>query len=220
MPPLTSSSATSVVVVVLPWVPATAMLDLSRMSSASISARRTTGRPCRRASSSSALPGLMADEITTTSAPSRFPARCPMKNPRAHALEPLGDRRRFQVAALHLVAVIDAAPRRCPTCRCRRCRRNGSGRHRWAAWWLRSSVLPFACQFLDHVGQPLRRIRHAPARAPPAPSCAAPCASLQNGGDLRARLARSSLLSGMRIAPPASTSPRALAVWWSAAAAA
>jgi hypothetical protein len=43
--PASSSAATMVVVVVLPWVPATAMLDFSRISSASISARRTTGRP-------------------------------------------------------------------------------------------------------------------------------------------------------------------------------
>ena len=79
IPPATRSSATSVVVVVLPWVPATAMLDLSRMSSASISARRTTGRPRRRASSSSALPGLMAEEMTTTSAFSRLSADWPRK---------------------------------------------------------------------------------------------------------------------------------------------
>ena len=78
-PPASSSVATIVVVVVLPWVPATATLDLSRISSASISARRTTGRPRRRASSSSALPVLIADEITTTAASSRFSARWPSK---------------------------------------------------------------------------------------------------------------------------------------------
>jgi hypothetical protein len=55
------------------------MLERSRISSASISARRTTGRPRARASSSSGLPGLIALEITTTSAASRFSAFCPMK---------------------------------------------------------------------------------------------------------------------------------------------
>ena len=77
-PPASSSVATIVVVVVLPWVPAMATLDFSRISSASISARRTTGRPRSRASSSSALPGLIAEETTTTSAPSRFSARWPI----------------------------------------------------------------------------------------------------------------------------------------------
>ena len=75
--PATINSAIIVVVVVLPWVPAIAMLDFRRINSASISARRTTGRPKRRASSNSGLPGLMADEITTTSAPARFSARWP-----------------------------------------------------------------------------------------------------------------------------------------------
>ena len=41
--------ATSEVVVVLPWVPAIATQLLSRISSASISARRTTGRRLARA---------------------------------------------------------------------------------------------------------------------------------------------------------------------------
>ncbi len=77
--PASSRAATMVVVVVLPWVPATATLYLSRISSASISARRTTGMPCARAASSSGLPGLMAEEITTTSAPSMFSARWPSK---------------------------------------------------------------------------------------------------------------------------------------------
>ena len=52
-------------VVVLPWVPATATFDFSRISSASISARRMTGRPLARAASSSGLPGFTAVEITT-----------------------------------------------------------------------------------------------------------------------------------------------------------
>ena len=79
MPPASSSAATIEVVVVLPWVPATATFDFSRISSASISARRTTGRFLARAASSSGLPGLIAEEITTTCAPARFSAFWPMK---------------------------------------------------------------------------------------------------------------------------------------------
>ena len=71
--------ATIVVVVVLPCVPAMAMLDFSRISSASISARRTMGRPRRRASSSSGLPFLIAVEMTMTPAPATFSARWPSK---------------------------------------------------------------------------------------------------------------------------------------------
>jgi hypothetical protein len=50
------------VVVVLPWVPATATPYFRRMSSASISARRTTGIPRRRASTTSGLSGGTAEE--------------------------------------------------------------------------------------------------------------------------------------------------------------
>ena len=46
-PAASSSVATSEVVVVLPWVPATATQLFSRISSASISARRTTGMRLR-----------------------------------------------------------------------------------------------------------------------------------------------------------------------------
>ena len=42
-PPASSRVAISEVVVVLPWVPATPMEKCSRISSASISARRTSG---------------------------------------------------------------------------------------------------------------------------------------------------------------------------------
>lgn len=78
-PPASSSVATMVVVVVLPCVPATATFERRRMSSASISARRTMGNPRRRASSSSGLPFLIAVEITTTPASPMFSARWPSK---------------------------------------------------------------------------------------------------------------------------------------------
>ena len=56
------------VVVVLPWVPPIATQRLSRISSASISARRTTGRRLARAAVSSGLSRLIAVDTTTTSA--------------------------------------------------------------------------------------------------------------------------------------------------------
>ncbi len=62
MPPASSSEATRVVVVVLPLVPAMAMQERSRMISASISARRTSGSDKARAASNSTLPGLTAEE--------------------------------------------------------------------------------------------------------------------------------------------------------------
>ena len=77
-PPASSSAATIEVVVVLPWVPAMATQLFSRISSASISARRTTGSRCARAATSSGLSGLIAEEMTTTRAPSRFSALWPI----------------------------------------------------------------------------------------------------------------------------------------------
>ena len=77
-PPASSSAATIEVVVVLPWVPAIATQLFSRISSASISARRTTGMRLARAAISSGLSRLIAEETTTTSAPSIFSALWPM----------------------------------------------------------------------------------------------------------------------------------------------
>ena len=76
--PASSSAATSEVVVVLPWVPAIATQLLRRINSASISARRTTGRRWARAAISSGLSRLIADDTTSTSAPSMFSARWPI----------------------------------------------------------------------------------------------------------------------------------------------
>ncbi len=73
-PPASSSVATIEVVVVLPWVPAMAMQLFNRISSASISARRTTGSRCARAATSSGLSCLMAEETTTTRTPVRLSA--------------------------------------------------------------------------------------------------------------------------------------------------
>jgi len=65
------------VVVVLPWVPPIAIDRLSRMSSASISARRTIGSARSRAARSSGFEASTAEETTTTSAPPRLSAACP-----------------------------------------------------------------------------------------------------------------------------------------------
>ena len=70
--------ATIEVVVVLPCVPAIATQVFSRISSASISARRTTGSRRSRAAVSSGLSRRMAVETTTTSASPRFSAACPI----------------------------------------------------------------------------------------------------------------------------------------------
>jgi hypothetical protein len=77
-PPASSSAATIEVVVVLPCVPAIATVDFSRISSASISARRTTGMRFSSASSTSGLPRLIAVEVTTTAASPRFSALWPI----------------------------------------------------------------------------------------------------------------------------------------------
>src|SRR4030095_15793912 len=65
-PPPSSNAATMEVVVVLPWVPATATVFCMRMSSASISARRTRGRRRSAAATISRLPSLIAREQTAS----------------------------------------------------------------------------------------------------------------------------------------------------------
>ena len=56
-------------VVVLPWVPAIAMPCFKRISSASITARGTTGTRLARAAITSGLLAITAVEVTTASAP-------------------------------------------------------------------------------------------------------------------------------------------------------
>ena len=80
--------AIRLVVVVLPWVPATAMPKRKRISSASISARRMTGMPNSRARNTSGFFGSIADEVTTTEASLTFSAAWP-KN----SVAPLAARR-------------------------------------------------------------------------------------------------------------------------------
>ncbi|MOA40532.1 hypothetical protein D3C78_1624180 [compost metagenome] len=72
-----STDAIRLVVVVLPWVPAMAMPCLKRISSASISARGTTGIFFSRAASTSGLSAFTAVDVTTASAPSMCAAAWP-----------------------------------------------------------------------------------------------------------------------------------------------
>ena len=66
------NGADAVVVVVLPCVPAIATPCLRRISSASISARGTTGMRCSRAAITSGLSERTAVDVTTASAPVMF----------------------------------------------------------------------------------------------------------------------------------------------------
>ena len=68
-PPSASTLATRLVVVVLPCVPAIATPCFRRISSASISARGTTGMRCSRAAITSGLSACTAEDTTTASAP-------------------------------------------------------------------------------------------------------------------------------------------------------
>ena len=61
--------AIRLVVVVLPCVPAIAMPCLSRINSASINARGTTGMRATRAAATSGFSALTAVDTTTASAP-------------------------------------------------------------------------------------------------------------------------------------------------------
>ena len=81
------------VVVVLPWVPATAMPWRKRISSASISARGTTGTRRAWASATSRFSVLTAEEVTTTSASPMFSARWPISTraPRDRRWSTTGD---------------------------------------------------------------------------------------------------------------------------------
>jgi hypothetical protein len=68
------------VVVVLPCIPAMAMPNFSRISSASISARWMTGILRARASSTSGLSLATAELVTTTSLPATFSAAWPINH--------------------------------------------------------------------------------------------------------------------------------------------
>ncbi len=77
MPASARTLATRLVVVVLPWVPATAMPCFKRINSASIIARGTTGILCARAATTSGLSSFTALDTTTASAAAMFSAAWP-----------------------------------------------------------------------------------------------------------------------------------------------
>ena len=91
---------------VLPWVPAIATQLFSRISSASISARRTTGMRWARAAISSGLSRLIAVDTTSTSAPSTFSALWPTADLDALVAQPRDIGALGGVRALHGVAEI------------------------------------------------------------------------------------------------------------------
>ena len=65
------------VVVVLPWLPATAIPYFSRISSARSSPRGITGIPRRRASCASGFRSSTAELTTSARAPATLAASCP-----------------------------------------------------------------------------------------------------------------------------------------------
>ena len=77
MPASAKILAIKLVVVVLPWVPATATPCLKRINSANISARGTTGMFFNLAALTSGLASFTALDTTTTSAAPRFSAAWP-----------------------------------------------------------------------------------------------------------------------------------------------
>ena len=74
MPASAKILAIKLVVVVFPWVPATAMPCLKRISSANIMARGTTGIFFARAAFTSGFSSFTAEDTTTTSASCTFSA--------------------------------------------------------------------------------------------------------------------------------------------------
>jgi hypothetical protein len=78
-PASTRMLVTSEVVVVLPCVPAMAMPDFRRISSASMTARGTTGMRCCRAASTSGLSAFTAVLVTSACALPMCSGRWPMR---------------------------------------------------------------------------------------------------------------------------------------------
>ena len=89
------------VVVVLPWVPATAIALRPSMTEASAAARCSTRSPRCRASTSSGLSGRIAVDTTSVSAPARLEAACPTVTRAPSAASSSSCARRRGVAAGH-----------------------------------------------------------------------------------------------------------------------
>ena len=130
MPTPSSSAATIDVVVVLPCVPAMATVHLRRISSASMSARRTTGIACsaRRVHFRvAALDGggdhQRADAFDILGLVADHDLGAALGEPIAHWRSPSCPIRRPDSQG-------SASLRQCPTCRCRQCPRSEPGRCR------------------------------------------------------------------------------------------
>ena len=106
MPPASSSAATSVVVVVLPLVPAMATQERRRMISASISARRTSGRPERAGGIELDIAGLDGGGIDHRMRVLEIVGAVADGNGDAHGAQALDIGAFGNVRALHLVAEI------------------------------------------------------------------------------------------------------------------
>ena len=98
LPPAPSTAAQIEEVEVLPWLPATAIPYLTRISSARSSPLDITGSLRRLASASSALFAGMAELVTTASGPFRFSAACPVQTsaPSLRSLAVIGESRRSE----------------------------------------------------------------------------------------------------------------------------
>jgi hypothetical protein len=145
-------------VVVFPCVPDDGDVDLSRMSSASISARRTTGRPRPARLVELGFPGLMAEEITTTSAPCRFSAVWPDMDDGAPGPTGCACGRSPWRPNPGRGSPSTAAPRRCPTCRCPPMPTKWIGPTSCGSlvgrFVIVRSFMSVPAQALDHVGEP------------------------------------------------------------------
>ncbi len=159
-----------------------------------------------------ALPGCRratALDTTTTSASPTFSAAWPKT-----ILAPSCARRRvtgvgLEIRALHLVAEIDAALRRCRPCRCRRCRRNGCagcgacGCRRCADAGSVMRALPASIE--HRTRQRFGGVRHRARPRTPRhveKTCSDRCA--RRASSAAASRARRQLGSGIRTAAPAS----------------
>ena len=234
IPPASSSAAIIEVVVVLPCVPATATVRLQphqlgqhlgaadHRDAALVAPPRPRDCPLDRGRDHhhrglAEIVGVVADRDLDARARAA---------PRRHSL-----RRRPSPAPCSRGC---ASPRRCPTCRCRRCRRNGSCRYRCRRPSCRHPVR----HRLKHVRRARTADRRPGRRADPLDQVGevacriGPAARLRprarHWPALRARApasasawrARPAVKLGWRIAraPPALTISRALAVWWSSVA--
>ena len=104
-PPSASTDATRLVVVVLPCVPAMAMPSLKRMSSASISARGTTGTPRLARGRDLGVVGGDGGRDDHDVGALDVRRRVARMDAHAEAFEPMRHRRGGEVGARHLVAL-------------------------------------------------------------------------------------------------------------------